>query len=224
MPGLSLLVVRVYTLVTVLRSGEPVWLHPQFINILVVNPSAQVMLSAGSGAVADIITGTVASLPFALPSGYQFVASLNVAIFDENGATLKKLPPGSWMNLSFVLPDNYASQTFMLLYWDETLNDGMGGWVELPIQILFGDAASNENLTEIVTYYRYWDASANAGLGEWLTITASGKFWDALFSDTLGGWFESSVAADETIQPAAVLAGQSNFTGTFVLVAIDTDN
>ena len=223
-PGLSLLVVRVYTLVTVLRSGEPVWLHPQFINILVVNPSAQVMLSAGSGAVADIITGTVASLPFALPSGYQFVASLNVAIFDENGATLKKLPPGSWMNLSFVLPDNYASQTFMLLYWDETLNDGMGAWVELPIQILFGDAASNENLTEIVTYYRYWDASANAGLGEWLTITASGKFWDALFGDTLGGWFESSVAADETIQPAAVLAGQSNFTGTFVLVAIDTDN
>jgi hypothetical protein len=211
--------VPIITLVTWIRPGERVVLEPQFINILVVDPAVQVMLNAESAAFADIVIAKESDLPSVLPAGYRFVTSLNVKLFAENGAPIESLPIGTALNLSFALPENYTGRTFLLLYWDETLNDGVGGWVEIRVQILYRDPALNANIGNLQTYFRYW----NVQMGEWVTLVDSLQFWDAQFVNSLGGWIEIPTSFNvpgQTGHPEAIASAFTNFTGTFVLVAV----
>ncbi|MBC8507306.1 MAG: hypothetical protein H8D34_20775, partial [Chloroflexi bacterium] len=214
-------------MVTKLSGDEGVSIDDFYTNLLFLDDFAQVMFAPGVGSTVRMNTETVSSLPASLPAGYRFSAAITVDLIDDIGVPVKELPFGTWLNISFALPDDYQGFTYVILYWDENFNSGLGGWVELPVQMLYGDATLNQNITEIQTYYRYWDASANAGLGEWVTITTLAKFWDVLVSDTMGGWMELSVGTSDNEQtplPEAVIAGQSGFTGTFVLVRVEFQN
>ena len=200
------------TLITLVRPGEPVLLQPHLINILVIDHFAQVMVAPESGEVAEIVVGTEDNLPSVLPTRYQFMSSLKVSIFDERGVAVEALPFGTWLNLSFALPEDYAGYTFVLLYWDETLNGGLGGWVEIPVEIMVRGALGDANMADLLSYFRYWDGD----VGEWVTVVEALTFWDGRLASSLGGWVEIPALSTS---PKAVASVQVNFTGTFILVA-----
>jgi hypothetical protein len=136
---------------------------------------------------------------------------------------LKILPSGARLNLSFALPEDYVGHTYILLYWDETLHGGLGGWVEIPFHILYGDAQHNQRITDWFVYLRSWDAYANNGAGDWVTLVETATLWDSPFSSTMGGWVEIddlTDQTDETMKPDAILTASVEFTGVFVLVSV----
>ncbi len=49
-----------------------------------------------------------------------------------------------------MIPTDLVGSEFMILYWDPTLNNGLGGWVAYEPVLLI------------------WDATLNGGLGGWM--------------------------------------------------------
>jgi len=230
-PIVSEVVIPTYVLpfivVTRVETDELVHIQDDLINVLVLENVAQVMLSHGNGAMASIILLTERNLPAPLPNRVELVTALTIDLFGEDGEKLGATPDGTWFNMSFALPADYEDYTITLLYWDETLNGGLGGWVEIPIQVLFGDPTLNTNIASEWIYYRYWDAALNNGTGGWVTEVTTATLWDTSFSETLGGWvdlpdLQTEVGQDGELQ--AILSATVNSTGTFVLVFANSDN
>jgi len=71
------------------------------------------------------------SLPGELPQGFIFVSALNTALLQGETPQLV-LPDGSSLIFGFALPSADPSQKSAVFYWDETHEQGLGGWVSIP--------------------------------------------------------------------------------------------
>jgi len=49
-----------------------------------------------------------------------------------NGSPLKLVPENASVRISFPMPDGSITADFMMLFWNVDLNNGAGGWQELP--------------------------------------------------------------------------------------------
>ena len=69
-------------------------------------------------------------LPGKLGAGTNFVDGINISLTDAEG---NPSPDGNGtITISFKLPKD-AQGEYSILFWDPTLNNGKGGWVELPV-------------------------------------------------------------------------------------------
>lgn len=67
-----------------------------------------------------------------LPEGSgAFASAITTRVF-KDGLGISVLPVGSFMQVSFAPPAMEGQPRFAILYWDETLEQGQGGWVEMP--------------------------------------------------------------------------------------------
>jgi hypothetical protein len=71
------------------------------------------------------------NLPGRLGAGTDFIGGMSVSLTDEEGNLIEINPDGT-ITIEFKLPED-ARGRFSILYWDPTLNDGQGGWVQLPL-------------------------------------------------------------------------------------------
>lgn len=105
-----------------------------------------VMFSAGAGTSASIVDILEDALPDDLPSGANFVAGISAAVF--NGvAPVQSLPAGETLTVTFDIPAGMEGETFAILYWDATLNGGLGGWAEAGGEVVDGQVVVTVNFT-----------------------------------------------------------------------------
>lgn len=70
-------------------------------------------------------------LPGPLGTGVDFIAGISTSLTDEEGNTI--LNDDGTVTITFKIPEDSRARSYSVLFWDETLNDGAGGWVKLPI-------------------------------------------------------------------------------------------
>ncbi|MFZ5822278.1 MAG: right-handed parallel beta-helix repeat-containing protein [Chloroflexota bacterium] len=70
-------------------------------------------------------------LPGPLGAGTNFEAGITVGLTDEDENIVTVNPDGS-ITLRFTLPTGGRGRSYSILFWDPTLNEGAGGWVQLP--------------------------------------------------------------------------------------------
>ncbi|MBI9047088.1 MAG: thrombospondin type 3 repeat-containing protein [Anaerolineaceae bacterium] len=71
-------------------------------------------------------------LPDDLPEGSgEVVHAIQLKVMDDL-TPLEILPEPNQFTFTFELPEGTDGKDLSVLYWDETMNDGEGGWVELP--------------------------------------------------------------------------------------------
>ena len=68
------------------------------------------------------------ALPGSVDNG-TFDSAMTLSV-QENGSALELLPLGTTARIAFEVPED-STDTYAILYWNETMNDGQGGWVEL---------------------------------------------------------------------------------------------
>jgi len=71
------------------------------------------------------------ALPGQLGAGISFVSGINMSLLDEEGNSI--LNEDGTVTISFNLPENTRDRNYSILFWDPTLNGGLGGWVRLPM-------------------------------------------------------------------------------------------
>jgi len=54
-----------------------------------------------------------------------------ISVFDINGASLTTVDPN--MRVTFIAPTSTLENRLLVLHWDESLNQGQGGWVVLEL-------------------------------------------------------------------------------------------
>jgi hypothetical protein len=83
----------------------------------------------GSSSVSGV---DVQLLPGELGAGTDFLSGILVSLYDEEGNLV--IEEGAPITLTFELPspEERRGRSFSVLFWDESLNDGQGGWVQLP--------------------------------------------------------------------------------------------
>lgn len=70
-------------------------------------------------------------LPSPLGAGVEFISGINTSLTDEEGNTI--LNDDGTVTITFKIPEDSRARSYSVLFWDETLNDGAGGWVKLPV-------------------------------------------------------------------------------------------
>jgi len=70
-------------------------------------------------------------LPGALGAGTNFELGVQVELTDEDGNIVTVNPDGT-ITIRFKLPTSGRGRNYSILFWDPTLNEGAGGWVQLP--------------------------------------------------------------------------------------------
>ena len=60
-----------------------------------------------------------------------FASAMTARVF-QDGLEVALLPIGAFMQVSFAPPELEGDPSFAILYWDTALDEGQGGWVELP--------------------------------------------------------------------------------------------
>ena len=71
------------------------------------------------------------SLPKEIPAGRKFVSALNLSLMKELEAQ-DWIPQGSVIHYSQVIPSTSKSEYLSVYFWDTSLKQGVGGWVEIP--------------------------------------------------------------------------------------------
>jgi hypothetical protein len=71
------------------------------------------------------------SLPGLLGAGLNFVSGITVSLTDEEGNAI--LNEDGTVTINFIIPKDSRGRGYAILFWDPNLNDGAGGWVELPL-------------------------------------------------------------------------------------------
>ena len=72
------------------------------------------------------------SLPKEIPAGRKFVSALNLSLMKGLQAQ-EWIPQGAAIRYSQAIPSTSKSQDFKVYFWDTSMNDGVGGWVEIPV-------------------------------------------------------------------------------------------
>lgn len=72
----------------------------------------------------------VTELPGALGAGTSFVDGMVVSLTDADGNTI--LNQNGTVTINFAIPENSRGRNHSVLFWDQALNDGAGGWIKLP--------------------------------------------------------------------------------------------
>ncbi|RPI93241.1 MAG: right-handed parallel beta-helix repeat-containing protein [Chloroflexi bacterium] len=70
------------------------------------------------------------NLPTPIGAGIDFLAGLSLGLTDGQGNLI--LNEDGTVTINFAIPEGARAGHHSILFWDETLNDGKGGWVELP--------------------------------------------------------------------------------------------
>lgn len=71
------------------------------------------------------------NLPAPLGAGVDFIAGISTSLTDEEGNTI--LNEDGTVTITFKIPEDSRARSYSVLFWDETLNDGAGAWVKLPL-------------------------------------------------------------------------------------------
>ncbi len=69
-------------------------------------------------------------LPGLLGTGADFELGIILGLFGEDGSYI--VNSDGTITINFTIPEGTRSRAHSLLFWDLTLNDGAGGWIELP--------------------------------------------------------------------------------------------
>jgi nitrous oxidase accessory protein NosD len=78
-----------------------------------------------------------------IPDGSTYISALDARVVNKiDGAELDKLPSNTSMVVSFVVPEDLKGKNLAILYWDPTLKDNQGDWVELPAHSLNADGST----------------------------------------------------------------------------------
>lgn len=75
----------------------------------------------------DVLEG---DLPGPLGAGVEFLNGVVVSLTDADGNTI--LNQNGTVTVNFIIPQGSRGRTHSVLFWDETLNNGQGGWIKLP--------------------------------------------------------------------------------------------
>jgi len=86
-----------------------------------------------------------------LPDGGEVVSGLTVVLSGSQGPLGDITSLNEAIIISFAIPPALDGYNFSFLVWDPTMNNGLGGWVELEPVIMT------------------WDPSLNNGLGGWVS-------------------------------------------------------
>ena len=70
------------------------------------------------------------NLPGVLGAGTEFVAGINAGLTDGEGNFV--LNSDGTITITFKVPEDSRGRGHSILFWDPTLNEGGGGWVQLP--------------------------------------------------------------------------------------------
>jgi len=70
-------------------------------------------------------------LPGQLGAGTDFAGGVTVSLLDGEGNVI--LNEDGTITINFLVPEDSRARGYSILFWDPTLNDGVGGWVTLPI-------------------------------------------------------------------------------------------
>jgi hypothetical protein len=84
----------------------------------------------GGKATLDEVFAT--GLPGTLPDGDAFASGLATSLTGSDGPPGGVITSGGDLIVSFGIPSEKKGAQFSILYWDPTLKDGAGDWVELP--------------------------------------------------------------------------------------------
>jgi hypothetical protein len=82
----------------------------------------------GSSHLEEVLEG---NLPSLLGAGRDFIQGIDLRLTDGTGNVL--LNEDGTVTIHFVLPEDADARSYSILFWDETLNAGAGGWVQLPV-------------------------------------------------------------------------------------------
>ncbi|MFN8432935.1 MAG: right-handed parallel beta-helix repeat-containing protein [Anaerolineales bacterium] len=69
-------------------------------------------------------------LPGPLGVGVKFLNGIILSLTDADGNTI--LNQDGTVTINLLIPEGSRGRTHSVLFWDETLNDGKGGWMKLP--------------------------------------------------------------------------------------------
>jgi hypothetical protein len=84
------------------------------------------LLSLAQASLSDL---PLISLPGSLSEDMTLVSALKVTL--QINARDVSTPPHT-LRLSFAIPNERKACRLAILFWDQTLNDGRGGWIEIP--------------------------------------------------------------------------------------------
>jgi len=73
---------------------------------------------------------TQENLPGPLGAGMNFTDAISIALTDAQGNVI--LNEDGTVTINFVVPEDSRARVHSILFWDPTLNNGAGGWMELP--------------------------------------------------------------------------------------------
>ncbi|CAG1013498.1 hypothetical protein ANAEL_04719 [Anaerolineales bacterium] len=73
---------------------------------------------------------SLADLPGPLGDGITFEAAIMLGLIDAEGNIL--LNEDGTVTVKFMIPTDARGRRHSILFWDATLNDGQGGWIQLP--------------------------------------------------------------------------------------------
>jgi hypothetical protein len=71
------------------------------------------------------------NLPGKLGAGTSFAGGVTVSLLDGEGNVI--LNEDGTVTINFLIPEDSRGRGYSILFWDTTLNDGVGGWVTLPL-------------------------------------------------------------------------------------------
>jgi hypothetical protein len=71
------------------------------------------------------------NLPGPLGAGTEFTNAIVLGLTDAEGNVI--LNEDGTVTITFVLPEDARGRSYSILFWDPKLNDGKGGWMELPL-------------------------------------------------------------------------------------------
>jgi hypothetical protein len=74
---------------------------------------------------------TEEQLPGSMGAGTNFVSGITIGLTDDEGNFV--LNSDGTITMSFKIPEDSRGRGYSILFWDLTLNDGEGGWVQLPL-------------------------------------------------------------------------------------------
>jgi len=77
-------------------------------------------------------------LPGKIPVGFTFGAAITIGL-DNEGNPVPVLTEGGLITITFIVPEELMGKRMSILYWDPTAKNGLGDWIELPLQ-QFGGA------------------------------------------------------------------------------------